>query len=85
MVYNIKNYWVFRVCQFFDIPNKKLDNTTFRKLDLLRFSGDGETPTLLGPLKAANLNHWKETDPISETLCSRVFRIHDDGESPKPQ
>jgi hypothetical protein len=24
-------------------------------------------PTLLGPLERANLNHWTETDPVSET------------------
>jgi hypothetical protein len=43
----------------------------------------GKTPTLLGPLERANLNHWTtgpnrvgvfphprmETDPVSETLC----------------
>jgi hypothetical protein len=26
-----------------------------------------------------------ETDPVSETLCSLVFRIADDGQSAKPQ
>jgi hypothetical protein len=36
--------------------------------------GDGkETPTLLGPLERANLNH------------SLVFRIPGDGQGPKPQ
>jgi hypothetical protein len=36
----------------------------------------GETPTLLGPLKRANLNHWvTETDPVSETSCFLVFRF----------
>jgi hypothetical protein len=35
----------------------KLENTTFRKLDLFPSSGEGEkTPTLLGPLERANLN-----------------------------
>jgi hypothetical protein len=35
-------------------------NTTFRKLDLLLSSDErGEkTPTQLGPLERANLNHW---------------------------
>jgi hypothetical protein len=33
--------------------------------------GGGEkTPTQLGPLERANLNHWRtETDPVSETSC----------------
>jgi hypothetical protein len=58
---------------------------TFRKLDLFPFSGEGgeKTPTQLGPLERANLNHWAqlsrcllphlhlrtETDPVSETSC----------------
>jgi hypothetical protein len=34
-------------------------NTEFRKLDLFLSSGEeGRTPTLLGPLERANLNHW---------------------------
>jgi hypothetical protein len=36
---------------------KKL-NTTIRKMDLFPSSGEGrKTPTLLGPLEGANLNH----------------------------
>jgi hypothetical protein len=39
--------------------SKKLENTTFRKLDLFLSSGEGgEIPTLFGPLERANLNHW---------------------------
>jgi hypothetical protein len=30
---------------------------TFRKLDMFPSAGE-ETPTLLGPLEKANLNHW---------------------------
>jgi hypothetical protein len=35
-------------------------NTTFRKLDVFPFSGEGgeKTPTQLDPLERANLNHW---------------------------
>jgi hypothetical protein len=38
----------------------RLENTTFRKLDLCPYSGErgGKTPTQLGPLERANLNHW---------------------------
>jgi hypothetical protein len=58
----------------------------------------GESPTLMGPLEGADLNHWTqqnrclsphlmmETDPVSETLCSVVwFRMPVDGHSPKTQ
>jgi hypothetical protein len=35
------------------------ENKTFRKLDLFPSSCEGwKTPTLLGPLERANLNHW---------------------------
>jgi hypothetical protein len=57
-----------------------------------------ETPTLLGPLERANLDHLltqqgrclpshlrMETDPVSKTLCSIVFRILDDGQISKTQ
>jgi hypothetical protein len=37
----------------------KLDNTTFRKLDLFLSLGEWETPNLLGPLERVNLNHWR--------------------------
>jgi hypothetical protein len=30
----------------------------FRKLDLFPSSGEGQTPTLLGPAERANLNYW---------------------------
>jgi hypothetical protein len=37
---------------------KQLENTAFRKLDLFLSSVEGETPTVLGLLEGANLNHW---------------------------
>jgi hypothetical protein len=55
MVYNTRNYWGFGVCPSSGI----VKNTPFRKLDLLPSSGERvKTPTLLGPLERANLNHW---------------------------
>jgi hypothetical protein len=36
----------------------KLENTTFRKLDLFPSSGEGRRLTLLGRLERADLNHW---------------------------
>jgi hypothetical protein len=55
MVYNTQNHWVLGLCPSSGI----LENTMFRKLDLLPPSHDeGEkTPTQLGPLERANLNH----------------------------
>jgi hypothetical protein len=57
MVYSALNNWVFGLCPSSGILEIK--NTTFRKLDLFPSSGerDRETPTLLGPLERANLNH----------------------------
>jgi hypothetical protein len=38
--------------------SKKLEKTKFWKLDMFLPSGEGkETPTILGPLERANLNH----------------------------
>jgi hypothetical protein len=55
MVYNESEcLWTLIHSQVFE----KLENTTFRKLDLLLTSGERkETPTLLGPLDRDNLNH----------------------------
>jgi hypothetical protein len=57
------------------------------QLDLFPSSGEGgKTPTLLGPLERASLNHWKlEANPVSKTLYFLVFRILDDGQSPETQ
>jgi hypothetical protein len=53
-----RNYWVFGLCPSSGILETTSKNTAFRKLGLLLSSGDeGETPTLLGPLERANLNH----------------------------
>jgi hypothetical protein len=72
MVYNTQNYWLFfLLCPLSGILNL---NTTFWKLDLFPSSGEWETPMLLGSLETANLNHWS---------TSLIFRILDDGQSPK--
>jgi hypothetical protein len=61
-------YWDFGLCPSSDIP-KNTKNTTFRKLDLLPSAGEGwETPTLLGPLERANLNHWTSEDKLNINL-----------------
>jgi hypothetical protein len=54
MVYMTQNYWDFGHYPLSRIL--KIENKMFQKLDP---SGDGrKTPTLLGPLERANLNHW---------------------------
>jgi hypothetical protein len=55
----IRKYWVLGLRPSSGIL-KELENTKFRKLDLFPSSDERgrETPTLLGPLERANLNHW---------------------------
>jgi hypothetical protein len=49
------SFWTLSIVQY----SKKLENTTFWKLDLFPSSGrGGRTPSQLGPLERANLNHW---------------------------
>jgi hypothetical protein len=101
-----KGFWrwciTLRITGFSDFFHRpvfwKLENTTFRKLDLFPSSDDGggKTPTQLGPLRLALSKgpNWvgvfsshlrTETDPVFETLCFLVSRIPDDGKSPKTQ
>jgi hypothetical protein len=68
--YNTQKCWDFGVYPSSGIL-KKLENTTFRKLDLFPSSGEGwETRTQLDSLQRANLNHWT----VSETSCFLVFK-----------
>jgi hypothetical protein len=49
------SFWTLSIVQY----SKKLENTTFRKLDVSVLRSGGErTPCQLGPLERANLNHW---------------------------
>jgi hypothetical protein len=53
---------------------KNIKNTTFQKLDLFPFSGEGwETPSLLGPFKRAHFNHW--TTYVSITSVVHRLRL----------
>jgi hypothetical protein len=83
----IQNYSVFGFRPSFGIL-KKIENITFRKLDLFPFSGEVETPLFWVSQKHSRcLPPYlrMETDPVSETLFSLFFRIPDDGESYKKQ
>jgi hypothetical protein len=90
-MYNTQNRWVSGLCPSSGILNTR--NTTRRRLDLFPSSREGrQTPTLLGLLERANLNHWTipftnhsphlrtEIDPVSEKVSFQVFRIPDDGQ-----
>jgi hypothetical protein len=57
MVYNTQNYWVFGLYPSSGIlENRKHDVSETGPVSVL---GEGEkTPTQLGPLERANLNHW---------------------------
>jgi hypothetical protein len=54
----------------------------FQKLDLFLSSGEGrETPTLLGPVERANLNHWQALEhkglthkAATKQLCRTIFK-----------
>jgi hypothetical protein len=48
----IRNYWVFGLCPSSDIL-KKLENTAFRKLDLLSSSGQDWDTYCVGPIERA--------------------------------
>jgi hypothetical protein len=69
MVYNTQNYWGFGLFSLSCI----LENTTFRKLDLFPFSGEGggEDTYSVGPLDTANLN-----DSFSVAKLSRCLLLH---------
>jgi hypothetical protein len=57
MVCNTQNYLVSGLCSSSGIVNTTKHNIS--ETGSVLFSGDGwETPTLLGPLEKANLNHW---------------------------
>jgi hypothetical protein len=64
-----------RIAAFLDSVHRP-ENTTFRELDLLPFSGEGrETPTLLGRLERGNLNHW--TTSRNLLILSVTHHRHD--------
>jgi hypothetical protein len=92
MVYNTQNYWVFGLLPSSGI----LENTTFRKLDLFPFSGEGRgggKRHLLNwaPQKALiSIAEWVSSPPASpqdgNSFRNVVFsRIPDDGKSQKAQ
>jgi hypothetical protein len=57
-MYNTLNLWVLDFEPIIRYSTK-LENMTFRKLDLFSSSREGrEIPTLLGPSERASLNHW---------------------------
>jgi hypothetical protein len=52
-----QNYWASGLCPSSRILNPIKHNIS--EMDLLPSTGEGrETPTLMGPLERANINHW---------------------------
>jgi hypothetical protein len=58
-VYNIQNCCAFGFCPSSDIL--KTREHEFPEAGRFRPQVRGETPTVLGPLERANLNHWTAT------------------------
>jgi hypothetical protein len=63
---NFSNLNILRTTMFPDFTHRQefyiLENTTFRKLSLFHSSSEKtKTHIFLGPLKRANLSHWKPT------------------------
>jgi hypothetical protein len=87
MVYNTQNYWGFRLLPFSGTLETREHSVS--ETESVSFPGEtGNTPTLLGPLERANLNHWTSPEDGNrssfETLCFLVSRMPDDGQSPDP-
>jgi hypothetical protein len=63
--YSTQNYWGFGLFPSIGIlGTRKHDVSETGSLSVLRY-GRGKTPTHLGPLDRANLNHW--TTPVRFT------------------
>jgi hypothetical protein len=80
MVYNTQKYWVFGLCLssgfFLNTKEKKNNVSETGSVSVFRW---GKTPTLLGPLERANLNHWtnwgrKQIQFPKRCFFSLVFR-----------
>jgi hypothetical protein len=80
--YCSQNYWIFGIFPSSGIlGTRKLENTTFRKLQWLRLAlskGSNWIDVFSPHLRM-------EADPVSETPYFLVPRIPDDEKSPKPQ
>jgi hypothetical protein len=74
MVYNTQNYRNFGLCPSSSI----LKNGEQSSVEVALFQG-------LNRVSCLPLHLRTETDPVSETLCSLIFKIPDDGLSPNLQ
>jgi hypothetical protein len=75
-VYSTQNYWVFGLH-----PSSCILKTTEHGVQWLRLAlSNGPNRVGVSP------SHLRtETNPVPETLCFLVFRIPDDGQSPRTQ
>jgi hypothetical protein len=87
---NKQNYWVFGLCLSSGIPNTRTHH--FGNWIWVSSSGEAELTSttwlfLRNPTQQVSppTQPRTEKDQVSETLCSLVFRIPDDGWCPKTQ
>jgi hypothetical protein len=82
MVYVVQSYWACFVLHpsSYMWKTKKYHNVSETgSASVLRWMGQ-DNPTQLGPLERASLNHWTETDPVSEKLwyfLSSTYKMMD--------
>jgi hypothetical protein len=70
----ILGFWTLSIAH----NSKRLENTTFRKLDLFPSSGNGrETPTLLGRLERGNLNQTVTSSYLEFRRRDKVHKPSD--------
>jgi hypothetical protein len=59
----LQNYWVFGLfLSSIIVGTRKYDILETGSVSVLRREEGGKTPTQLGPLDRANLNHWRTQD-----------------------
>jgi hypothetical protein len=82
MVCNNKNNWDFRLCPPLSILKPREHNVS--QTGAVPSSGEGAVQWLKLTLSEGLPSHLRtEKDPVSETFCSLVFKILDDGQSKK--
>jgi hypothetical protein len=75
MVCNTQNYWGFGLCPSSSIL-VTLENTTFRKLDLLPSSGEGVGDTYsVGLLERTDPNYWTGNRLVIEVSPNGPNRV----------
>jgi hypothetical protein len=86
MVHNTLNYWVFGLRPSSSIlETRKHDVLETRSVSVVRWGREISSFYGTQQSRCLLLHPRTETDPVSETLCSLVSTISDDGRNPKTQ